>query len=135
MVLSDALLLAARVSCGSKQVVNNNNANNFDDHEIKKNGLARLAGVSTGVFTSLLLRQQSASLSQNEDIEPVPSNIFLFSSLFFSSGAQQPERHRGCRDQGPEEDFRGAWQEGEGEGGAGGQLGHLPRRDHRHPWS
>ena len=34
LVLSDALLLAARVSCSSKQVVNNNNANNSDDHAI-----------------------------------------------------------------------------------------------------
>ena len=40
LVLSDALLLAARVSCSSKQVVNNNDDNNSDDHEMKKNGLA-----------------------------------------------------------------------------------------------
>ena len=36
LVLSDALLLAARVSCGSKQVINNNNDNKSDDHEIIK---------------------------------------------------------------------------------------------------
>ena len=36
LVLSDALLLAARVSCSSKQVVNNNNDNDCDDHEEKK---------------------------------------------------------------------------------------------------